>query len=209
MQWCGWEWEGGTSWQEDHAELVRQLDLVASSDGGVGQAVGVYSPPCSQRTQSCVGNMMALTLQRRWWARVPSTQLSGPVDPHTWVGPLVPEAPDGKPMASCSPVGGRGRLFPDTPESVSTGKTVQAPARMPAHSGASPQYRGGREGIDGTGVSRRPEKTRRIASFLYYLLVGEEIILLNHQPQCAVQLYPFFKRANGAMAASPPADNWG
>ncbi len=45
MQWCGWEWEGGTSWREDRAELIRRLDLVASSDGGVGRIVGVYSPP--------------------------------------------------------------------------------------------------------------------------------------------------------------------
>jgi hypothetical protein len=45
MRWCGWEWEGGTSWREDRAKLVRRLDLVASSDGGVGRAVGVYSPP--------------------------------------------------------------------------------------------------------------------------------------------------------------------
>jgi hypothetical protein len=38
-------WEGGTSWRVDHAKFVRRLDRVASSDGGVGQAVGVYFPP--------------------------------------------------------------------------------------------------------------------------------------------------------------------
>ncbi len=43
MQWSGWE--GGSSWWVDPAKLVRRLDRVASSDGGVGQAVGVYSPP--------------------------------------------------------------------------------------------------------------------------------------------------------------------
>ncbi len=136
--------------------------------------------------------------------RVPSTQLSGPVDPHTRVGLLVPEAPDGQPMASCSPVGGRGRLFPETPESALMGETVEAPAWMPAHSGASPPSRGVREGIDGTGVSRRPETTRRIASFLYYSLVEEEIILLNHQLLKRDDFYSFFKQANNAMAAPPP-----
>ncbi len=98
-----------------------------------------------------MGNRIALTPQRAW-ARVPSTQLSDPVDPHTWVGPLVPEAPEGQPMASCSPAGGGGRLYPATPESESTGEMVEVPAQMPAHSRASTPSRGGREGI-GTGVS--------------------------------------------------------
>jgi hypothetical protein len=75
--------------------------------------------------------------------------------------------PLGPPMASCSPFGGGGRLFPATPEIVSMGEMVEVPARMPAHSGASTPSRGGREGI-GTGVSRHPEANRRIASFLYY-----------------------------------------
>ncbi len=75
--------------------------------------------------------------------------------------------PLGPPMASCSPVGGGGRLFPATPESESTGEMVEVPARMPAHSRASTPSCGGREGI-GTDVSRRPEANRRIASFLYY-----------------------------------------
>jgi hypothetical protein len=73
----------------------------------------------------------------------------------------------GPPMASCSPVGGRGRLFLATLESELTGEMVKVPARMPAHGRASTPSRGGREGI-GTGVSRRPEANRRIASFLYY-----------------------------------------
>jgi hypothetical protein len=107
-------------------------------------------------------------------------------------------------MASCSPCGDRGRLSLATPESVSMEETVKAPARMPAHSGASPPSRGGREGIDGTGVSRRPETTRRIASFLYYSLVEEEIILLNHQLLKRDNFYSFFKQANDAMAAPPP-----
>ncbi len=75
--------------------------------------------------------------------------------------------PLGLPMALCSPVGGGGRLFPATPESESMGEMVKVPAWMPAHSRASTPSRGGREGI-GTGVSRRPEANRRIASFLYY-----------------------------------------
>ena len=70
-------------------------------------------------------------------------------------------------MASCSPVGGGGRLFPVTLESELTGEMVQVPAQMPAHSRASTPSRGGREGI-GTGVSRRPEGNWRIPSFLYY-----------------------------------------
>jgi hypothetical protein len=50
-------------------------------------------------------------------------------------------------MASCSPAGGGGRLFPATLESELTGEMVEEPARMPAHSGASMPSRGGREGI--------------------------------------------------------------
>jgi hypothetical protein len=38
-------WEGGSSWRVDTAELVRQRDRFASSDGEVCQAVGVYFPP--------------------------------------------------------------------------------------------------------------------------------------------------------------------
>ncbi len=106
-------------------------------------------------------------MPQRAWARVQSTRLSGPLDPRIQVGPLVPEAPEGQPMASCSPAGGWGRLFPATPESESTGEMVEGPARMPVHSGASTPSRGGREGI-GTGVSRRPEGNPRIASLLYY-----------------------------------------
>jgi hypothetical protein len=75
--------------------------------------------------------------------------------------------PLGPLMASCSPVGGEGRLFPATLESVSMGEMVEMPAQMPAHSRASTPSRGGREGIR-TSVSRRPEANHRIASFLYY-----------------------------------------
>ncbi len=77
------------------------------------------------------------------------------------------EMPLGPPMASCSPVGGGGRLFPATPESELAGEMVKVPAWMSAHSRASTPSRGGREGI-GTGVSRHPEANCRIASFLYY-----------------------------------------
>ncbi len=106
-------------------------------------------------------------MPQRAWARVPSTRRSGPVDPHTQVGLLMPKAPEGQPMASCSPAGGGGRLFPATLESESTGEMVEVPAWMPAHSGVSTPSRGGREGI-GTGVSHRPEANCRITSFLYY-----------------------------------------
>ncbi len=84
------------------------------------------------------------------------------MDPRTQVGPvgpLMPKAPEGQPMASCSPACGGGRLFLATLESESTGEMVEVPARMPAHIGASTPSRGGREGI-GTGVNRCP--------FLYY-----------------------------------------
>ena len=147
---------------------------------------------------------MALTPQRAW-ARVPSTRWSGPVDPRTQVGPLVPKAPEGQPMASCSPAGGGGRLFPATPESKSTGEMVEVPARMPAHSGASTPSCGGREGIR-TGMSRRPEANRRIASFLYYSYrrKGNNTI----KPSTAqagrfLLLFQAGKRRNGC-AASPP-----
>jgi hypothetical protein len=72
------------------------------------------------------------------------------------------------PMASCSPVGGKGRLVPMTWVGLSTAETVEAPARMPAHIWASTPSCGGREGIDGTGVSRRPEANSRIASYVNY-----------------------------------------
>jgi hypothetical protein len=125
------------------------------------------------------------------------------VDPRIQVGPLVPEALEGQPMALCSPAGGGGRLFPATLESVSMGEMVEVPARMPAHSRASTPSRGGREGI-GTGVSRRPEANRRIASFLYYsyLRKGNNTIKLSTAQ--VGRFYRYFKRANDAMAAPPP-----
>jgi hypothetical protein len=49
-----------------------------------------------------------------------------------------------------------------------TAEMVEAPAWMPAHIWASMPSCGGREGIDGTGVSRRPEANFRFASFVYY-----------------------------------------
>ncbi len=112
--------------------------------------------------------------------------------------------PLGPPMASCSLVGGKGRLFPATLESESTGKMVE-PARMPAHGRASTPSRGGREGT-GTGVSRRPEANQRIASFLYYSYrrKGNSTI----KPSTAMcgtilSLFQAGERCNGS-AASPP-----
>jgi hypothetical protein len=80
-------------------------------------------------------------------------------------------------MALCSPFIGEGRLVPTTPERVVAVQTAEAPARMPAHSGASTQSRGGKEGIDGTGVSHCPEANHRNASFCTIPLVEKEIIL--------------------------------
>ncbi len=84
--------------------------------------------------------------------------------------------PLGPPMALCSPVGGKGRLVPKTWVSLLTAEMVEAPARMPVHIWASTPSRGGREGIDRTGVSRRPEAHRMWASFLYYSFVDKVII---------------------------------
>jgi hypothetical protein len=51
---------------------------------------------------------------------------------------------------------------------VSAVETVEAPARMPAHNGVATPSHGGREGIDGSGVSHHPEANHRNASFVYY-----------------------------------------
>ncbi len=147
---------------------------------------------------------MALTPQRAL-ARVPSTRRSGPVDPRIQVGPLVPEAPEGQPMASCSPAGGGGRLFLATPENELTGEMVEVPARMPAHSGASTPSRGGREGI-GTGMSRRPKANRRIASFLYYFYRRKGNNTIKPSTAQAGQFLSLFQageRRNGCTASPP------
>jgi hypothetical protein len=156
------------SWLVNCAKLVRQLDRVASSIGGVGQAIRVHSPHALEGHGAvcCVGNRMALMPQRAW-VRVPSTRLSGQVDPHIEVGPLMPEEPERQPMASCSSAGGGGRLFPATLESELTGEMVKVPVRMPAQSGASMPSHDGREGIR-TSVSHHSEANCRIASLLYF-----------------------------------------
>jgi hypothetical protein len=84
--------------------------------------------------------------------------------------------PLGPPMGSRSPVGGEGRLVPTTWVSLLTAETVEAPARMPVHIRASTPSHGGRESIDGTGVSSRPEAHRVWASFLYYSFLDKVII---------------------------------
>jgi hypothetical protein len=53
--------------------------------------------------------------------------------------------------------------------SLPMAETVKVPARMAAHIWASMPSHFGREGIDGTGMSRRPEANRMIASWLYYI----------------------------------------
>jgi hypothetical protein len=113
--------------------------------------------------------------------------------------------PLGPPMASCSPVDGKGRLAPTTWVSLLTAETVEAPARMPMCNQASTQSHGGREGINGTGVSRHPEANCRIASFAYYSYPrNRKQIHQNHQPRKRDNFYCFFKRANNAMAMLPP-----
>ena len=84
--------------------------------------------------------------------------------------------PLGLPMASCSPVGGKGRLVPMTWVSLAMAEMVKAPVQMPAHSWVSTPSCGGREGIDGTGVSHRPEAHPMWASFLYYSFIDKVII---------------------------------
>ena len=161
----------------------------------------IFPPPCSQKTRRCEGNMMALMPQRRW-ARVPSTH------PSDMVGPLEPRASERWPKASCSPVVGKGRLVPTTLFSLSSGETVEAPARMPAQGRAATPSRGGREGIDGSGVSRHPEANCRNASFVYYSSCRKRNNTLNYSSTAAScvrdDFYRFFKRANDAMAAPPP-----
>jgi hypothetical protein len=110
------------------------------------------------------------------WARVPSTLASNCAAAlMDFPPPCLQRAqggegsvPLGPPMASCSPVGGKGRLVPTTWVSLSTAEMVEAPVRMPAHNWAPKPSRGGREGINGTGVSHRPEANHGIASFVYY-----------------------------------------
>ena len=116
----------------------------------------------------------------------------------------MPRTPE-DPKASCSPIVGKGRLGPTTLLRVASVETVEAPARMPAHIGASTPSCGGREGI-GTGVSRRPEANRRIASFLYYSYrrKGNSTI----KPSTAMcgtilSLFQVGERRDGS-AASPP-----
>jgi hypothetical protein len=108
-------------------------------------------------------------------------------------------------MASCSPAGGGGRLFPATLEGELTGEMVEEPARMPAHCGASTPSRGGREGI-GTGVSHRPEANCRIASFLYYSFCRKGNNTIKPSTVQAGQFLSLFQageQRNG-NAASPP-----
>jgi hypothetical protein len=106
---------------------------------------------------------------------------------------------------SCSPIDvTMGRLFPSMPVGALMALMVMPSAQMPVQDGTASPSKGGGEGIVWTGVSRCPEANWRDASCLYYSYIDEEIIQLNHQPQCAGRLYCLFKRMNGTMAASPP-----
>jgi len=140
--------------------------------------------------------MLALTPQMTW-AWVPTTHTSGrrtglvynpppcSCGPWSGEGDTMPREPGEDPVASCSPVVGKGRLGPTTLLRVASVETVEAPAWMPAQGGAATPSRGGREGIDGSGVSRRPEANRINASFVYYSSrrKKKEIIhSIHHQP---------------------------
>jgi hypothetical protein len=77
---------------------------------------------------------------------------------------------------SCYPVDVvMGRLFPLMPRALMA-LMVMPSTRMPARDGTAMPSKGGREGIVGTGVSRRLEAHRRWASFLYYSFVDKVII---------------------------------
>jgi hypothetical protein len=144
---------------------------------------GNIPPPCLQKTRRGKGNMMALTPQMTW-AWVPTTHTSGhrtrlvynpppcSCGPWSGEGDAMPREPESflrpeDPVASCSPVVGKGRLGPTTLLRVASVETVEAPARMPAQGGPSmPSC--GREGINGSGVSCRPVANHINASFVYY-----------------------------------------
>jgi hypothetical protein len=82
-------------------------------------------------------------------------------------------------------------------------------ARMPAQDGTATPPKGGREGIVGTGVGRRPEKIRRNGSFLYYSYrrKGNN----THKPSTAqagrfLLLFQADEQRDGRL---PPTDNRG
>ncbi len=107
--------------------------------------------------------------------------------------------------ASCSPVGGKGRLVPTTWVSLSMAETVEVPVQMPAHNWASTSSCGGRKGIDGSGVSHCHEANLWIASFVYFSDCRKrKKIHQNHQARKQDDYCCFFKRANNAMAMPPP-----
>ena len=174
--------------------------------------------------------MLALTPQMTW-AWVPTTHTSGrrtglvynppPCSCGPWSGEgyAMPREPESflwpeDPVASCSPVVGKGRLGPTTLLRVASVETVEAPARMPAQGGATTPSLGGREGINGSGMSRRPETNRRNASFVYYSSCRKEIIhLINHQPlrrACGMIFIAFSSgRTTLWLRRLPPAEDLG
>jgi hypothetical protein len=110
-----------------------------------------------------------------------------------------------------SPVDGKGRLVPTTWVSLSTAETVKAPARMPAHIRASTPSHGGREGIDGTGVSHRPEAYRRIASYMYYSYCRnrKKYTETIDRTRGAIFIAILSGRTTRWQCRLPPAECWG
>ena len=105
--------------------------------------------------------MLALTPQMTW-AWVPTTHTSGrrtllvytpppcSCGPWSGEGDAMPREPE-DPVASCSPVVGKGRLGPTTLLRVASVETVEAPARMPAQGGVGRQrhlVEGGRASLE-------------------------------------------------------------
>jgi hypothetical protein len=112
----------------------------------------------------------------------------------------------GPQTALCSPVGGKGRLVPTTWVSLLTAKTVKAPACMPVHNWASTPSCGGREGIDGSSMSRCLEANCRNASFVYYSYCRNRKKTLKPSTAQAGQFLSLFQageQCNG-NATSPP-----
>ncbi len=113
--------------------------------------------------------------------------------------------PLGPLTALCSPVVGKGRLVPMTWVSLLTAEMIEAPAQMPTHNWASRPSRGGREGINGTGMSHRSEANRRIASFVYYSYCRNRkkcTGTINHASGTFLLLFQVGKGRNGN--AAPP-----
>jgi hypothetical protein len=100
-----------------------------------------------------------------------------------------------------------GETFPILTLRASMALMVVPSARMPAQDGTATPSKGEREGIVGTGVSRRPKADCWNASFLYYSYRRKRNNTPEPSTEQAGQFWSLFqagKWANGTMAFSPP-----